>query len=89
MLPKEIHDLLEQASHLGNHYQKYIKNVERYLPDLLIRAEKSGLANDIKTTSLSKNFQQDMSSLLVLSSDSHQTLNNLGCYYSLQFLDRY
>ena len=86
MLPKEIHDLLEQTSHLGNHYQKYIQNVERYLPDLLVKAEKAGLGNRISITSLSTNFQRDMSALVALSSDNHTTLSNLGCYYSLQFL---
>jgi hypothetical protein len=86
MLPKEIHDLLEQASQLGNHYQKYINNVEKFLPDLLIKTEKAGLTNRIKIKSLSTNFQQDMSTLLSLSNDSHNALNNLGCYYSLQFL---
>ena len=86
MLTKEIHDLLEQASHLGNHYQKYIQNVERFLPDLLVKAEKAGLGNRVNITSLSTNFQRDMSVLVTLSNDNHTTLNNLGCYYSLQFL---
>jgi len=86
MLPKDIHDLLEQASHLGNHYQKYIQNVERNLPDLIIKTEKAGLSDRVNFSSLSKNFQRDMSVLVTLSDDNYSVLNYLGCYYSLQFL---
>ncbi len=85
-LPKEITDLLEQAAQFGNHHQKYIQNIERFLPEILTKAEKAGFENRNHFLSLSTNFQQDMSFLKGLSDETRTQLNYLGCYYSLQFL---
>jgi hypothetical protein len=86
MLPNEITYLLEQAGHLGNHYQKNIQNIRKIFPALAESVKKSGLGKSLKLTKPSRNYHREMTILMGLSDDQRTRLDFLGCYYSMQLL---
>jgi len=75
-----------RASLLGNHQQKYIRKIEKYLDPLVENLEDAGKLENIHLWKGTSKLSEEMDVVLSVASTSAQKLNFLACYYSLQIL---
>ncbi|MCD4664091.1 MAG: hypothetical protein K8R68_02395, partial [Bacteroidales bacterium] len=71
---------------LGNHQQKYIRTIEKYLDPLVENLENAGKLENIHLWKGSSRLDKEMDVILCVASTVEQKLNFLACYYSLQIL---
>jgi hypothetical protein len=78
--------LKERVSKLGNHHQKYIRTIEKYLDPMVSSLEDAGKIEDIHVWRGSPRLSQEMDIILHVAADLPEKLTFLACYYSLQML---
>lgn len=78
--------LKERVSQLGNHHQKYIKTIEKYLDPMVISLENAGKIEDVHIWRGSPRLSQEMELVSGVASSLPEKLTSLACYYSLQML---
>ncbi|MBC8182370.1 hypothetical protein H8E88_14810 [candidate division KSB1 bacterium] len=75
-----------RASVLGNHQQKYIRIIEKYLDPLLENLENAGKLENIHLWKGTSRLSEEMDVILSVASTDEEKLHFLACYYSLQIL---
>ena len=75
-----------RASVLGNHQQKYIRKIEKYLDPLVENLENAGQLENIHLWKGTSKLSEEMDVVLSVASTPEEKLNFLACYYSLQIL---
>lgn len=78
--------LKERVSQLGNHHQKYIKTIEKYLDPMVSSLENAGKIEDVHIWRGSPRLSQEMEIISDVASSLPEKLTFLACYYSLQML---
>ncbi len=78
--------LKERVSQLGNHHQKYIRTIERYLEPMVKSLEDAGKIEDVHIWRGSRRLSQEMDIVLAVTNNLADKLTYLACYYSLQML---
>jgi hypothetical protein len=80
--------LLERAEELGSWRRRYLYNLERGLPDLIVRLEERGKVEEVHLWSPSSAVPGEMETILSLGKNREQRLSDLGCYFALQILQQ-
>jgi len=78
--------LKDRVSQLGNHHQKYIRTIERYLEPMVKSLEDAGKIEDVHIWRGSSRLSQEMDIVLAVADTITDKLTYLACYYSLQML---
>ena len=78
--------LKERVSQLGNHHQKYIRTIEKYLDPMVISLEDAGKIEDIHLWRGASRLSQEMDIVLSVANGLQEKLTFLACYYSLQMI---
>ncbi len=78
--------LKERVNLLGNHHQKYIRTIEKYLDPLVECLENAGKLEDIHLWKGSPRLIEEMDVILNVAPTYERKLAFLACYYSLQIL---
>ena len=78
--------LKERVSQLGNHHQKYIRTIEKYLDPMVSSLEDEGKIENIHFWRGSLRLSQEMDIVLGVANGLQEKLTFLACYYSLQML---
>ena len=71
---------------LGNHYQKYLHTIHRFLDCLLTSLRQHGRQSDIRLWNFSSTPDQEMKIIHDLPTDTNTRIKNISCYYALQYL---
>jgi len=79
-------DLLSRAAELGNHHQKYIRNIEKNFDSLFALIDAKHLIDQFHLLRFSPHPGREMKLIADSMADRETLLEMLGCYYSLQFL---
>ncbi len=80
-------DFLEKrVSQLGNYYRKYLITIEKYKDALHRRLEKSGQLMQVHLWRSSFSPSEEMRLISQLSREEATRVQDLSCYYALQFL---
>jgi hypothetical protein len=80
--------LLERAEELGSWRRRYLYNLERGLPELIVRLEERGKVEEVHLWSPSSAVPGEMETILSLGKNREQRLSDLGCYFALQILQQ-
>jgi len=83
---KYFNRLKERVSQLGNHHQKYIRTIDRYLDPMVASLENAGKIEEIHLWRGATHLEDEMDIVLGVAIDLKQKLTFLACYYSLQIL---
>jgi len=78
--------LKERVSQLGNHHQKYIRTIEKYLDPMVGSLEDAGKIEDIHLWRGASRLSREMDVILGVANSLTEKLTYLACYYSLQIL---
>ncbi len=78
--------LKDRVSQLGNHHQKYLRTIERYLEPMVKSLEDAGKIEDVHIWRGSSRLSQEMDIVLAVTDTVTDKLTYLACYYSLQML---
>lgn len=78
--------LKERVNQLGNHHQKYIRTIEKYLDPMVSSLEGAGKIEDIHIWRGSPRLSQEMDIIAGVAGTLPEKLAYLACYYSLQML---
>ncbi|OGB99731.1 hypothetical protein A2V82_03420 [candidate division KSB1 bacterium RBG_16_48_16] len=81
-----IDRLKKRAKILGNHYQKYITIVDKYIDALMGRLENAGMIERVHLWATAHDYREEMSTIAGVSDAREQRLDDLGCYFAYQFL---
>jgi hypothetical protein len=71
---------------LGNHYRKNLRNIQDFLPLLLLRMRESGTISLFDFEKVSPFCYEEMELIHQFSHSQEEALDLLGCYYSLQLM---
>lgn len=78
--------LVRRSDILGNHYKKYIGIVERNIEQLYYRLERARLYDRVHLWQSANDIREEMELIVGLGKNQEEKLADLGCYFSLQFL---
>lgn len=78
--------LKERVSKLGNHHQKYIRTIEKYLDPMVSSLENAGKIEDIHLLRGASRLPQEMDIVFGVANSLPEKLTYLACYYSLQMI---
>lgn len=78
--------LKERVNQLGNHHQKYIRTIEKYLDPMVASLENAGKIEDVYLWKGASRLSQEMDIVLGVATSFEEKLSFLACYYSLQIL---
>ena len=85
-MEKQFNRLKERVSLLGNHHQKFIRNIEKYGGKLIGRLEDEGLIENVHLWKSAYNLSKEMDIIVHVASDLKEKKIFLGCYYAFQIL---
>jgi len=71
---------------LGNHFQKFYRNIERHHEALAVALEESDRVLEVDLWGTSPSPDHDMRVVVGLSDDAVESVRHLSCYYAIQFL---
>lgn len=78
--------LKERVKQLGNHHQKYLRTIDRYLDALIGRLEDAGKMEEVHLWKGSPRLEAEMDVVISVGNSLDEKLAYLACYYSLQML---
>ncbi len=78
--------LKNRSAILGNHYKKYLVIIEKNLDSLMERLENAGMKERVHLWVNSPDYGDEMRTISLLGTTQKERLNDLGCYFALQFL---
>jgi hypothetical protein len=81
-----IAKLKEQNAEFGNHYQKYIKIIERHLDPLVQRLEEKKKRDAVHVLHPTFDFETQLGIVASVGMDRQERLNFVNTFFSLQFL---
>ncbi len=78
--------LKNRAGDLGNHYKKYIVTIDKYIDKMMGRLEMAGAFERVHLWGTAHDYAEEMNIIAELGKDEQEKLNDLGCYFAIQFL---
>lgn len=78
--------LVKRSAVLGNHFKKYLTIIEKNLDSLMERLENAGMKERVHLWVNSPDYRKEMQTILLVGTSQQERLNDLGCYFALQFL---
>ena len=78
--------LKKRSAILGNHFKKYLTIIEKNLDSLMERLENAGMKERIHLWVNSPDYRKEMQTILLVGTSQQEKLDDLGCYFALQFL---
>ena len=78
--------LTERTAALGNYNRKYLYIISSNIDKLTAALEQHGKRDMVHLWSYSTEIPGEMDTVLEVSTDTHERLDFLGCYYAIQFL---
>ncbi len=78
--------LKERVNQFGNHHQKYVRTIEKYLDPMVGSLENAGKIEDVHLWKGTSHLSQEIEIVLGVANSLDEKLTYLACYYSLQIL---
>ncbi|MBD3376393.1 hypothetical protein GF406_15265 [candidate division KSB1 bacterium] len=78
--------LLKHAQSLGNHHRKYVVLIEKNIDPFMARLEQAMMIEQIHLWAPAHNYSEEMRLISQVGGTLDQKLQDLGCYFALQFL---
>jgi len=76
----------KRVSDLGNHLHKFTYTIKRHKDNLIADLDRSGKLMQIHLWHSSFSTPDEMAEITCLTDDQKRNVENLSCYYSLQYL---
>lgn len=78
--------LKNRSRELGNHYRKYTANIDANLNSLMNRLENAGAIERVHLWAAAHDYKEEMSIIANIGYTLQEKLQDLGCYFAIQFL---
>ena len=78
--------LKKRAQGLGNHYRKYTSIIDQNLDGLMGRLENAGVIERVHLWAAAHDYMEEMAIISEIGQTLKEKLDDLGCYFAIQFL---
>ncbi len=78
--------LKKRAQGLGNHYRKYTSIIDINLDGLMNRLENAGVIERVHLWAAAHDYMEEMAIISEIGTSLKEKLDDLGCYFAIQFL---